>query len=90
MIGASAGSINAVFLLMQFDTGSYGGSIEGFTEKGVLGALLDVGGGALLYVFVTHMAAFSELSGSQVCMKPSILSMRSSSFGLLWTELGLF
>ena len=44
-----------------FDTGSYGGSIEGFTEKGVLGALLDVGGGALLYVFVTHMAAFSEL-----------------------------
>ena len=48
-----------------FPADSYGGTIESFSQKGVLGALLDIGGGALLYVFVTHMAAFSELSGSQ-------------------------
>ena len=48
-----------------FPADSYGDTIESFTQKGVLGALLDIGGGALLYVFVTHMAAFSELSGSQ-------------------------
>jgi len=33
-----------------FDSSSYGGTIEAFTDKGVLGALLDLGGGALLYV----------------------------------------
>ena len=79
-----------------FPADSYGDTIESFSQKGVLGALLDIGGGALLYllrtiymeylyvefvckylcvfyihigrsryVFVTHMAAFSELSGSQ-------------------------
>jgi endonuclease/exonuclease/phosphatase family metal-dependent hydrolase len=48
-----------------FPADSYGGTIESFSNKGVLGALLDIGGGAMLYVFVTHMAAFSDLSGSQ-------------------------
>lgn len=48
-----------------FPADTYGGTIESFAEKGVLGALLDIGGGALLYVFVTHMTAFSGTSGSQ-------------------------
>ncbi len=49
----------------SFSADSYGGTIESFAAKGVLGALLDIGGGGMLYVFVTHMAAFSDLSGSQ-------------------------
>eukprot|EP01048_Picozoa_sp_COSAG05_P018762 COSAG05_NODE_2805_length_2619_cov_1.669841_2_plen_315_part_00 len=47
-----------------FDTSSFSG-VESFSGKGVLGALLDLGGGALLYVFTTHMAAFGSLDGSK-------------------------
>ena len=49
-----------------FETESFGATLEAFTGKGVLGALVDVGGGALVYAFVTHMAAFSDNSGSAV------------------------
>ena len=47
-----------------FDASSFSG-VESFSGKGVLGVLIDLGGGALLYVFTTHMAAFGTLAGSQ-------------------------